>query len=98
MPEMEIGRAHDLLECLMIEMFFIDVKQRRAINFLEDGDVADDAHIAVVLDRVAILNVFVADKSHSANREARFTQRSERQKRVIDCSERCARGNNDWES
>ena len=26
MPEMEIGRTHNLLECLMIEIFFIDVE------------------------------------------------------------------------
>jgi len=29
MPEMEVGRTHKLLECLMIKMFFIDVKQGR---------------------------------------------------------------------
>src|ERR1700733_14821580 len=34
MPEMEVGRTHKLLECLMIKMFFIDIKQGRAINFL----------------------------------------------------------------
>ena len=98
MPEMEIGSAHNLLECLMIEMFFIDVKQRRAINFLEHGDVANDANIAVMLDGAAILDVLVADERHTANREARFAQRGKRQQRVIDRPERRARGNDDWES
>ncbi len=35
---------------------------------------------------------------HSANREARFTQRGERQKRVIDRAQRRARGDDDRES
>ena len=82
----------------MIEMFFINVQQRRAIYFLEDGDVSNDAHIAVVLNRAAIINVLGADERHTANREGRLSQRGERQKRVIDRSQRRARGNDDWES
>ena len=53
----------------MIEMFFKDVKQRRAINFLEHGDVANNAHIAVMLDGATILEILVADQRHPANRQ-----------------------------
>ena len=81
----------------MIEMFFINVQQRRAIYFLEDGDVTNDANIAVILDGAAIVNVLVADERHSAKRQARIPQRGKRQKRVIDRPQRRARRNNNWE-
>ncbi len=71
---MEVGCAHDLSKYLMIEMFFEDIEQRRAINFRQQGDVADDAHIAVMLDGAAIFNVFLADQHDAANRQARRAQ------------------------
>ena len=55
MPEMEVGGTHDLLECPAIKMLLIYIKQRGAINALQERDVADDANIAVVFDSAAIL-------------------------------------------
>ncbi len=66
MPEMKIGGTHTLLESLMIKMLCIDVKQGRAINFLEERDTPNDADTPVVLDRAAIFNVLVADERYPA--------------------------------
>jgi hypothetical protein len=60
-PKMKIGRAHNLMESLMIEILFKGVKERDAINFLENGNVANDAHTAIMLDGAEILDVLVAD-------------------------------------
>src|SRR5229473_4187575 len=95
MPEMEVGRAHILGKSLMVELFFINIKQCSTINVLEQGDLADDANIPVMLDCAAILNVLVANEHHTANCHARLAQCGKRQKRVIDRPKRRACGDDD---
>src|SRR4029079_2943947 len=95
MPEMKVGRAHRLCDRSVIEILVVNIEQRRTIDLPQGRDVTDYAGLAIALDGQPIFAVPFANQNDSGNREVRFAECSQRQKRVIDRTESSARGNND---
>ncbi len=71
--------------------FSENAQQRRPIDLPERRNPSDHLHFAILLDRLAILAVLLADHDHASHVEPGGSQRRERQQRVIDRSQRCAR-------
>src|ERR1700722_20281012 len=85
-------------ESPIIKVVLVNVQEGLAINSRKIGNMANHGNFAVVLDGAAILSVFVADENDSAYGQLRFTERIERQERVIDRPERGARSDDHWQS
>ena len=74
-----------------VEMFPKRTSKRSAIYFCEHRYRADHLDFTIVFDRLPILAVRFSNHHHAAHIESRGSQRSERQKCVIDRSKGSAR-------
>ena len=64
-PQMEAGCAHGLSKRQRVEMLLKNFEQRRAVDFFEQWDIADDAYIAVMLNGAPVFGVLLSDQ-HNA--------------------------------
>ncbi len=61
-PQMQVGCAHGLAKRLVVKMLLKDFEQRRAVDFFEQGDIADDTYIAVMFNGAPVIDVLRADQ------------------------------------
>ena len=67
MPQMQVGCAHGLSKRQRIEMLLKYFEQRRAVDFFEQGDIADDAHIPEMLDGGPVIDILLTDQDDATH-------------------------------
>ena len=86
--------VHDLAQLHQIELR-LHGEQRGPVDRVEPGNFGNDFHLAVTLDRRAVMRRLRSVDHHAGERKSAPADRLERQQRVIDGAERRAGDEND---